>query len=721
METEAINPPVEDVVQPFLVAEPAVASEPTIAKPGLRLLPVIAETESAFARHLFLIIAIVIAASFAYFAESYSAPAPCRPGIDENAYLLAGKNIAQHGTVGFKPADEFQFIDLMWVRTADQTFTPPHVPAFLGRWLSAHTREGWYYPKYPAGVPLLNAIAIWLGGARHGLEWTFQISPICMTLAALGMFFLTRTMAGSFYGVLAMIMLVTGNTSLEMLEVPGSHAPTLAIIVWGMFLLIRWWQTGSLWWGLGAGFLLGFAVTCRYTEALLLFPLFPLDQVLSDTSLPNSHPHWWALIKVVRLLPIGPIALAVLGSIRWRNPRTILRAIVPIAAWTVPVAILLIYNWFTMGHVTGYDTTNESAGFNTGYMLGKWDFTIEQVYLFGVFLLAPLGIAGMIVLFQRNARIALVLLLWFVPGALLYTAYYWGNGMQGVAYLRFFMTLFPPLIVAAMWVLGNVGWGAGANASNRRRIAGPIAAGVLVAAAASISLANGLPDLERQHRGNLNLRYSETIIKRQIDATNPTHARPVAFTDFGALAQLTQYVQFMIDADWYTSDAFELRAAGGFGVMGMDSTRGSGLPVLIQRDRIDHMTELLKGKSAADLVKLAHVRFDDALEHGRPAYAILTATEAVQFRVSFITSGYQMTALTHWAEPCSVHPPFTLNRQLSPPTPTRPNWLAPAFISGEPWIRWEPEALTMFQITRKPATEPATTQSTSTIDQARPN
>ena len=65
-------------------------------------------------------------------------------------------------------------------------------------------------------------------------------------------------------------------------------------------------------------------------------------------------------------------------------------------------------------------------------------------------LLLRYGIAvGMVVL-------ALLLTLWFVPGVLIYTAYYWGlnrGGGGGVGYLRFFLTLFPPAIIAACWVM----------------------------------------------------------------------------------------------------------------------------------------------------------------------------------------------------------------------------------------------------------------------------
>src|SRR6202034_948651 len=127
---------------------------------------------------------------------------------------------------------------------------------------------------------------------------------VCATLAVLGIFFLGREVAGSFAGLLAMIVLAANANLLEMANDPGRHAPDGCFVVWGMFLLIRWWQTGRWWTGALAGFLLGYAVTIRYTEALLLFPLYPLDQVLSDTKISALHPHWWQVIEAIRFLPI---------------------------------------------------------------------------------------------------------------------------------------------------------------------------------------------------------------------------------------------------------------------------------------------------------------------------------------------------------------------------------------------------------------------------------
>src|SRR4051812_9750390 len=68
--------------------------------------------------------AILIAVGYAVFLGAFWAAGPTRPGIDENAYLVAGRNVFYHGTPGFKPSDDFQFVGAMWVRTEEATFSP---------------------------------------------------------------------------------------------------------------------------------------------------------------------------------------------------------------------------------------------------------------------------------------------------------------------------------------------------------------------------------------------------------------------------------------------------------------------------------------------------------------------------------------------------------------------------------------------------------------------
>src|SRR5438128_1908289 len=98
-------------------------------------------SETTRKRMICLLIALAFTAGYCFFLFSFLAPAPGRFGVDENAYLVGGRMIAQHGTTGFKPSDDYQFIGAMWLRTPN----------------------GWYYPKYPFGTSLLYAAPVALG------------------------------------------------------------------------------------------------------------------------------------------------------------------------------------------------------------------------------------------------------------------------------------------------------------------------------------------------------------------------------------------------------------------------------------------------------------------------------------------------------------------------------------------------------------------------------
>lgn len=203
--------------------ERAPAISPAPAQ-GLRLLDCrLADPEPAGRRWLYAGVAAALLACFSCVLRGFWAPA--HPGVDQNGYLVGGKMIAEHFSPGFVPADPYQFVGAMWVRS----------------------ESGWYYPKYPLGLPLLNAIALWLdpvAGDPHGKAWVMLVSPICTTLALVAMFLLVRLVAGSFLAVLGMILLATSLTTLAVANSPWSHGPALGFVTWGMYLLIRWWQSG---------------------------------------------------------------------------------------------------------------------------------------------------------------------------------------------------------------------------------------------------------------------------------------------------------------------------------------------------------------------------------------------------------------------------------------------------------------------------------------------
>jgi hypothetical protein len=356
----------------------------------------------------------------------------------------------------------------------------------------------------------------------------------------------------------------------------------------------------------------------------------------------------------------------------------------------------VLVNWCTVGHFSGYDATHESSGFSIDNAVRKWDFTIYQLYVFGLFLFAPLGIAGLILMFESERRPALLLALWFVPGALLYTAYYWGDNLQGLAFLRFFLTLFPPLIIAAMFVLKSTQ----IHGDKRSSIAPALAAGVLTAVTVAVSVHATLGELERQQRGNLNLHYSARQVLAQVRLTKSAGGgkRPMILADSGMFPQFLSYMQFMLDADWYAGDAFTPRVGGGFGMAGFfqraKADSSSNAPVLLQQERIDYIDSVRRGKTDADYTHDEQRLMDQALNDSRKVYAILSPPEAAVFRSRYITAGHEMVELGRWTEPCAIHYP----------EPGERDWLAAPAWGDSSILPWHAQVRVMFEIRRTSGT-----------------
>ena len=438
---------------------------------------------------------------------------PADGGIDQNAYLVGGRMISEHFTT---------------------RYTPPTPYAYIGGMFDRST-NGSFYPKYPFGLPLLYALCLWLFGQSHGVVAAFAVSPICTVAATLGMFFLARLAAGSFAAICAAILLACSQVTMLLANNPNSHASCLACIVWGMYLLVRWWQSGKMWVGLLAGFLLGYAALIRYSEGLL---------VLS-------------------------IAMAAMFRLRWKDWRSYLRCAAPGLAWAVPIAALFIYNKITLGQWTGYDSTNESefgSAFTWAKFTETWEEMLRTLHDMGMFFTLPLGVAGLAMLFRRNWRLALLMLAWVLPGIALYTSYYWSPD-RGVAYARFFLTFFPGLFVgvAVCFNDGILHAKVGAREAGEHPLLSiplDMAVGVIVCIAAGVGVyrsINGLEsgsnnsqsDLIEQQRQRTNL----AITGNHLLASVPPGS--VLFAEEGGMGESPiNYLQFLRPWDLYSVSAF---------------------------------------------------------------------------------------------------------------------------------------------------------------------
>jgi hypothetical protein len=465
----------------------------------LRTCALAVEDETPRSRVVGMLIAIGFSVAFLYAILQFWAPA--HPGVDQNGYLVGGRQLAATGSTGLLPEHPLGFVGSMWVRVAE---------------------TGVNYPKYPIGLSFLYAIPIWIFGNTHGglgYQYAFLVSPIGAGLSVLGMYFLTRQFAGVFASLSAMLLMGSSQLLLTLANNPNSHASCLAFVVWGVFFLVRFWQTASAWRGVLGGFLLGFAVTIRYTEGLL------------------------------GLL----IAIVVLSMIHWRNWRSWLRASWPAVGWVIPVGYLVIFNLVAMGTPTGYDTTNESkpgSAFTVEHMHENWEKLIRQVHDSGLFFAVPIGLLGMFLAWRSGWRRAAILWAWLLPGALVYMSYYWAPD-RGVSYLRFFLTLLPPLAIGVAIIFDAI-----SRQQNTKRWVATIACAGVLAMACGLSLYRtvaGLEDgqpsafaLENMQRSQANLAALGQVV---------TRVAPAGSVLFAAPNQL-HYLQFLGDYVCFSPEYF---------------------------------------------------------------------------------------------------------------------------------------------------------------------
>ena len=366
--------------------------------------------ESRWRRLLGLLLAGLLTVLFLYVTQR--SWVPVHGGVDQNGYLVGGKLLAQTGSMAYRPLrvdtmaiDPMQFVGRMWVG------------------FDLGTPNERYLPKYPVGLPLIYAGALRLAGPVQGLTLVYLISPIAMTLSLIAIFLLARLMLGSIPALGVTLLSATSPATLSLVNNPNSHAVSLMLVTWGMYLTYRWWLKGGYAMAMLAGCLVGAAVSVRYSEGLLVLPL--------------------ALAALMRLCDGG-----------WRNRKRWLQSALLLAGWAMPVALLLWHNRVAMGAWTGYDPTHESTGFAWRFFVENWDTMLRQMYQTGLMLLFPLALAGLAASFVWNWRVGAFLCLWAVPSLLLYTAYYWApDAVNNIGYTRFFLTAIPAMAICAFGLL----------------------------------------------------------------------------------------------------------------------------------------------------------------------------------------------------------------------------------------------------------------------------
>jgi hypothetical protein len=516
------------------------------------------------------IVALFCALLSGYHVNSYD-------GVDENGYIITAKSLATRGTSGKTLADPNEFVS--------------------GNYVLAD--NGNYYGKYPLGYPALCTLAYKIAGPTA----VFLVNPILAALAVLGIFFLGRAMMGEFAGALAAILLATnplhayfGNSAL-------SHSGSICFAVWGMYFLWRWTEVGGMGNAFLAGAICAYASTVRYTDGLLILPIAAmiLWRCL-NTEVPADQPP------------------ATERTILWEVITMFIAAI-------IAVTPLLIHHWRAFGApwMTGYALCGESTGFGWKFFSENWWLMLTRMDTGGLILLFPLGLVGLAYLATHDAKRCLFLGLWAVPGLLLYSAYYWAPQGDGPGYVRFFVSVFPPLILSALTLLCY---------AVRARPWWEVGLGLFVVVVATANVREATHQLNRQmDRLTFNKETSDRVREKLKDGA------VIVASD-----RLLNFVEFAGDYHLYASELFDRGA-----IQNRIKVLKDNDPKPFQRRKAEKLAETQGKKSDSELTQEQRDLLNQQLAADREVAMIMPKDQYRRAR-GRLGDKFQLDPLTEWTE-----------------------------------------------------------------------
>ena len=448
---------------------------------------------------------------------------PANPGVDQNGYMVTARMLTQHGRLYFTLRNPLAFAAGNMVQMTD----------------------GKIFAKYPPGMGILGALARLV----YRPSAMYLVDPICVVMALFFAYPLFRSLLDPFMALIGVIFLGLNPVALTYADDANSHGAALGFTVLGFWALLTWWRKGGVWRGVIAGLALGFCCSIRYTEFLWCLPL------------------------------LAVVFMAVRDHKRsWRQGLTVL------LAFALPVAILALINWASFGAPwrTGYWFCGEQTGFAWRYFSGgpgrqgNWQTVLEQMETLGLFLLFPLALAGLVRLFWTSRKLAMVLALWVVPSATVYAFYYWAPTNDfTTGYLRFFLDIFPALIMVALWLL--------ARATGPNRSARAVVVGLLTAVSVGYSAYIITPRLLNAKEQKLQLIAARQALQQQLKPGS------VVFAD----EQLCNYLNSMGGYRLYSATIFSPREFTQFNRVADHSG-----PIPLQKYRARLYARLLGRKTA---------------------------------------------------------------------------------------------------------------------------
>lgn len=333
-----------------------------------------------------------------HFGWLYVHWAPAIMSPDANGYVVQARLLAEEGRTSFSPTSTVQYIGMHWLETG----------------------QGVFHSRYPAGLPVLFALAWKIGGLNAAL----LVNPLLASATVLLVFFLARRMMAPWAALVAAgVMALVPVANQHALDADAHIAATFCL-AGGVLALLRFGETLHPRTGLAAGLLLGLIPTIRYPESIA-------GVTVAAWLLWYIRPRW-------RMWP------ALVGA-------------------ALPIALLCAHNAAAYGAFwrTGYALTNEQTGFGLGYFSSHVIPYLQSLSGPGLALFFGFGVAGVAALTTEppTRRAGVLFAGIVVPLVLLYMAYYFGAGGglgAGAGNLRFLLPTFPFLAVGAAWLLASM-------------------------------------------------------------------------------------------------------------------------------------------------------------------------------------------------------------------------------------------------------------------------
>jgi hypothetical protein len=500
--------------------------------------------------------------------------------VDENGYMLTAKRLAVNGDIAKRTSDPYEFVSENWPQTAN----------------------GVFYAKYPIGYPLLCAVAYRLGGPTA----VFLVNPVLATLAVLGMFLLGRALLGDFAGILAAVLLAVNPLHLYFGLSALSHTGSVCCAVWAMYFVWRWTQAGGWWNALLGGACAAYGVSVRYTEALLALPIIAMVAWRFAGAWRNS-PSYRERAQALGLIGAEVVTMAVGAA----------AALMPLLAQHA-VAYGSIFG-------TGYGLCGEATGFGWQWFTKNWELMLSRLDGSGLYLIFPVGVAGLAWLAGRDGQRALFLGLWAVPPVLLYTAYYWAPQGEGMGYIRFFVSVFPALILGALNLVFLAG---------PLRPVGTVLVGGFVALVVVVNARAADEQLAR-HRDRL--AFTQTV-------SSTVLARLPADAVILSNSRVLNFVEFAGDYRLYTQEMFEKTS-----VARRTKVLNDNEPHPFHREKAAQMKAAVGGRTDLQLAELQRDVIGRHLRDGRTV-TVIAPDSVLPTARGRLASRFTFTTLATWRE-----------------------------------------------------------------------